>query len=159
MPDLPATLGPGDLPAAAPEITYCDVPEWGGRVGLCPPSSLRCDRVQIAASIQAGEAPAGDATAEARAAYRAGTMTNFHARTVALCLCDDAGTPWYEDPIAGGQQLGSRAGEVEVIQRLYETARLLCPHTREAVEILEKNSVAPEGSGSSGNCESAATSA
>jgi hypothetical protein len=146
------TLGPADLPEENPQITYVDVPEWGGRVGLCSPSSARCDQVQAAASIQGEELP-DDPTPQQKADYRRRAMQNFHARTVALCLCDDAGNPWYADAIAGAEQLGSRKGEAPVIARIYRQARLLCPLTGDAVAAIEKNSDPLPESGSSGSSE------
>ena len=153
------TLGPADLPQPAPEITYVDVPCWGGRVGLCSPSSARCDQVQVQASVDAGDSPADDASPAQKRAYQAAAMSNFHARTVALCLCNEDGTPWYDDAIHGADLLGQRPGDAPTIKRLYETAKALCPLTSDAVGALEKNSDPPEGNGSSGNCESPARSA
>jgi hypothetical protein len=160
MTDQPKkTLGPADLPDPAPEITYVDVPEWGGRVGLCSPSSLRCDQVQVVAVRDAGDPPDDDATPQAKRAYQALVNRNFHARIVALCLCDDAGTPWYDDAMAGAETLGSRPGESHLVKRLYEAARTLCPLTSDGVDAIEKNSDPLPESDCSGSSASPATSA
>ena len=157
-PQKPACcLGPADLPEDRPEITYDDVPEWGGRVGLCIPSSLRCDQVQVAAVRDAGEPPAEDAPAQQKRAYAALVNRNCHARNVALCLCDADGTPWYEDAMAGAEQLGKRRGEAKLVKRLYEAAKVLCPLTSDGVDALEKNSAPLPENGSSGSSESAAS--
>ena len=114
------TLRPDDLKTCVCDLRRVPVPEWGGEVCMCVPSSARRDAVEAAVWKDGKQ-----------------DLTNFKARLVALCLCYEDGTPWYPDAVAGAEAVGAHSSKI--VRRLFHVARQLCPVGDEDLEALEKN--------------------
>ncbi len=104
---------------AAQDITRrtVAVPEWGGDV---------CVRMMTSAARDRLEAE--------MAAFR-GDMTNFRARLLVRCLCDEQGNQLFKDSDAVA--LGEKSAAA--LNRLFNVATELNNFTAAEVEAIEKN--------------------